>query len=74
MEKRFVITGLKFIRTNQEAVRVLLNLVRYVSTGEFVERCFRNLDAGVFVLTGEGDNSLVTALPLFQVLTNGMEV
>ena len=42
--------------------------------GEAVERCLGDLDAAVLVLAGEGDDGLVRALALDQVVADGVVV
>ena len=74
MQQRLVVAGLELVGADQEAVRVLLNLVGDLARREAVERGLGDLRAAVLVLAREGDDGLVAALALGQVVADGVEV
>jgi len=74
VEQRLVVAGLELVGTDQEAVRVLLDLVRDLARREAVERGFCNLGAPVLVLARERDDGPIWALALSQVLADRVVV
>ena len=67
VQQRLVVAGLELVGADQEAVRVVLDLVGDVAARKAVERRLGDLRAAVLVLAGEGDDGLVRALALRQV-------
>jgi len=74
VKKRLVVTGLKFIGANEEAVRVLLNLVHDLAACEPVQRRFGNLFPLVLWFAGKSDDRLIRAFAFQQISLEGMEV
>ena len=74
VQQRLVVAGLELVGADQEAVRVLLDPVGDQVGREAVEGRLGDLRAVVFVLAGEGDDGLVGALALFEVLPDGVVV
>ena len=68
VQQRLVVAGLELVGADQEAVRVLLDLVGDVAARKAVERGLGDLRAAVLMLAGEGDDGLVRALALRQVV------
>ena len=58
VQQRLVVAGLELVGTDQEAVRVLLDLVRDLAGRKAVERRLGHLLAAVLVLAGEGHDRL----------------
>ena len=59
VQQRLVVAGLELVGADQEAVRVLLDLVGDLACREAVERGLGHLRAAVLVLAREGDDGLV---------------
>ena len=74
VQQRLVVAGLELVGADQEAVRVLLDLVGDLARRKAVERRLGHLRAAVLVLAREGDDGLVRALALRQVVADGVEV
>src|ERR1019366_4188757 len=74
VQERFIVTSLELVRADQEAVRVLRNLVRDLVRWKTVERGLGNLGAAVLVFSREGDDSLIRTLALFEIVTDGVEI
>ncbi len=74
VQQRLVVVGLELVGADQEAVRVLLNLVGDLARRKAVERRLGHLGAAVLMLAGEGDDRPVAALALGQIVAKGVEV
>ncbi len=74
VEQRLVVPGLEFVGTDQEAVGIFLDRVRDEVAREAVERRFGHLLPAELGLAGKGDDGLVGALPLLQVVAEGVEI
>ena len=74
VQQRLVVAGLELVGADQEAVGVVLDLVGDLAAREAVERGLGDLGAAVLVLAGEGDDRLVGALALLQVVAEGVEI
>ena len=68
VQQRLVVAGLELVGADQEAVRVLLDLVGDLAAREAVELGLGDLLAVVLGLAGEGDDVPVRALALLEVV------
>ena len=74
VQQRLVVAGLELVGADQEAVRVLLDLVGDLVAREAVQRCLGDLRAAVLVLAREGDDGPVGALALVEVVADGVVI
>ena len=74
VQQRLVVTGLELVRAHQEAVGVLLEPAGDLRRRQAVQRRLAQLRAAVLVLPGEGDQGLIAALALGQVVADGVVV
>ena len=74
VQQRLVVAGLELVGADQEAIRVLLDLVGDLARREAVERRLGHLRAAVLVLAREGDDGLVWALALRQIVADRVVV
>ena len=74
VQQRLVVAGLELVGADQEAVRVVLDLVGDIAARKAVERRLAHLGAAVFVLAGERDDGLIRALALREIRLEGVEV
>ena len=74
VQQRLVVAGLELVGADQEAIRVLLDLVGDLARRKAVQRRLGHLRAAVLVLAGERDDGLVGALALAEVVADGVEV
>ena len=74
VQQGLVVAGLVLVGDDQEAVRVLPHLVRDLAAGEAVQGGLGDLLAAVLVLAGKGDDGLIGALALFEIVLEGVEI
>ena len=75
VEERFVVSGLlELVRADEEAVRVFLKPLGDLGRGEAVQAGLAHLLPAEVGFAREGDDRLVGALALLQVVADGVEV
>src|SRR5271163_860410 len=74
MEKRLVVTSLKFVGADEKPIRIFLNFVGYVAARKPIQSAFTDFRATVLMLAGERNDGLVWAFALGKVALEGMEI
>ena len=76
MEQRLIKARLEHICNDENAIRILFELFRYLSIRKTVQsgRCKRRLLVLVFTFTGKGDDCFVWAVPVRKAFINGIVI